>query len=102
MTTHARFDFADRHLPASCTPEPGLLQGTLHPDLGGGTYTLEFLAGAQSCAIVENVTTNGDPVELELAHECDAGPQNITVRIERTDAHPMATRTQIPQRVCFS
>jgi hypothetical protein len=102
MTTHARFDFAQQHLPGSCNPEPGLIQGTLHPDLGGGTYTLEFIAGVAWCAGVDDVTTDGDPVELEVEHACAAGPLNMSVRIVRTEPRPTATRDQIQQRICLA
>jgi hypothetical protein len=102
MTTHARFDFAENHLPGSCRPEPGLIQGTLRPDLGGGTYALEFLADAQSCASTADVTTDGAPIELEVEHKCAAGPHNITVRIERKEPAPTAIRDQIPQRICLA
>jgi hypothetical protein len=102
MTTHARFEFALWHLPGSCRPEPGLIQGTLYPDLGGGTYTLEFLVDEMPCARMEHVTTDGDPVELEIEHECTTGPWNITVRIEHKAAPRSATREQIPQRICLA
>lgn len=102
MSTFARFEFDEKHQPGTCTPAPGLIEGTLYPDLAGGTYVLEFLGEDEEIARTGEITTEGDPVPLAVEHEREGGLANVVVRIRRLRRAPASTRTQIPQRVCLA
>ena len=98
--TDAWFEFDARHKPATCNAPAGRIVGTLHPDLDGGSYDLEFVIGQTTCATANTSSSSGANVAVDTGHQCAGGVQNVSVRINRTDSG--GQRLQMAQPVCLA
>lgn len=98
--TDAWFEFEASHKPANCNAPPGRIVGTLHPDLHGGAYELEFVIGQSACASATGSSSDGGNVAVDTSHQCTSGVQNVAVRINRKDHG--GERLQMAQPVCLT
>jgi hypothetical protein len=98
------FTFAPQHSLNSCTPKPGLIEGSFNPGVNGpGSYALEFTVAVTNAVIAAGTvdSPDGGIVAVSLAHSATNGggggafQRNLRVAIDGAPPGP-------PQPVCLA